>query len=418
MNKIEYIASGTSYLRLNAPRNQQQDDHREFLNSAMASVSQKTNHDFGLLYNAFVETGFGKAFKLFTGYKSIHADSGGLQIVTQGKTVSDAMKQTIYTNQGTYADLSMSFDEIPVGMAGTRSGRNDTANRWFKSEDLEHYARLSGKNIKAQIETFVNLKSNSKPIFIAQGNCYETYMKWVEYGLKEIPQELQQYIGGVAMGAAALGTGTLEDIQRAAYFKFLPIETSHLHILGVGSAKRLLPYLIFMQNGMYDGVTVSYDSTTHTSGVELGLFYNSDFQGINITRVKSKGHTLIYNNIIKEYPEVANISEDTFFSIMNSGYTKYVEEVKGESIDFLKIRTLYILTSIVNFCRHIDSLVQDKQTLMQFADKNKFFNAARLLYNVKSIDDYRHWEKCAAITVKSNKIKSGQPSSLGEFFFA
>ena len=56
----------------------------------------------------------------------------------------------------------------------------------FRSS-LEHYSRETGKNIKRQIEIFLEEKSSSKPMIIAQGNCYETYMYWVEYVLKEIP---------------------------------------------------------------------------------------------------------------------------------------------------------------------------------------------------------------------------------------
>ena len=46
----------------------------------------------------------------------------------------------------------------------------------------------------------------------------ERALKWVEYVLDEIPKSNHQFIGGVAMGAAALGTGTLEDIERAFIF--------------------------------------------------------------------------------------------------------------------------------------------------------------------------------------------------------
>ena len=43
--------------------------------------------------------------------------------------------------------------------------------------------------------------------------------------------------------------------------------------LGVGSIRRMIPYLVFCQNGLYDNVDISYDSTTHSRAVETGLYY-------------------------------------------------------------------------------------------------------------------------------------------------
>lgn len=415
MNKnIEYIASGTSYMRTNAPRNYEDAETVEFISSAFRKVSEETNHKFGLLYNAFTEAGFGEQLRKYSGYHSIHADSGGLQIVTQGKTITDELKEGVYKNQGQWSDLAMSFDEIPIGTVTGKSGRNDTNNRWFKADELEYYARLSGQNIKRQIETFLKYDSKSKPIFIAQGNCYDSYMKWAEYGMQEIPQELHQYIGGVAMGAAALGTGTLEDIQRAVFFKSLPIDAKHLHILGVGSAKRLMPYLIFMQNGYYDDISVSYDSTTHTSGVELGLFFNKDFEGTSFNRIYNRVYESMFANMAELF-DLSTYDAKAFHNVMNTGYTKFAE-AGGNSLDFSKLRISFIITSIINFCKQVDAMLDSKDVTLKLADKSKFYQPAKLLYNVKSKQDFDYWMMHVGRKVKSNKIANTKPASIEDFF--
>ena len=82
-----------------------------------------------------------------------------------------------------------------------------------------------------------------------QGNDVDTYLEWADIILKTVPKDQHHLLGGIAMGAAALGTGNLEDVQRAYIASEVPIRDEdgqmNLHILGVGSLRRMLPYLIF-----------------------------------------------------------------------------------------------------------------------------------------------------------------------------
>ena len=43
--------------------------------------------------------------------------------------------------------------------------------------------------------------------------------KWFECLLEEIPTEWHDRLGGIAVGAAGLGTGPLEDVKRALAFR-------------------------------------------------------------------------------------------------------------------------------------------------------------------------------------------------------
>lgn len=410
MKKLEYILSGTSYTRVHAAMDDK--DMVDLFNRIFSVVGERTNHKFGLLYNAFTEPGFGKNLKQFTSLDSIHADSGGLQIITQGLTATPEIKDKIYKNQATYADLGMCFDEIPIKTSGETSGRNDTTNRFFDMDNLEQAARLTGRNIARQIEIFATEQSTCKPILIAQGNCYETYMQWVDYILQEIPKDMHQYIGGIAMGGAALGTGSLEDIERAFIFTQLPLEKKHLHVLGVGSVKRMLPYIVFIKNGMYDGVSVSYDSTTHSSGVELGNYFANDTMN-SFTRTYSRVYETMFNDTRTIVDTGADLNE--FMRCLNTGKTKWVDN-GGDVKTFYSIRLSTIVSSVTNFCKTIDTILETDKGFNAAVSKDKALAPLNSLFDVKDINGYNKWKATVGRYVKSNRISASQPTSLEDFF--
>ena len=415
--RLEYIASGCSYTRLQRTENTENEELRSYFSGMIASVSAgSTHHKFGLLFNAFTEKAFGPKFRKYDGYDSIHADSGGLQIITQGKTITPALKDDVYRVQAKSADMGMCFDEIPVGTTGVTSGRNDVSNRWFRADEVEVLARETGKNIRRQIEVFQEEGSSCRPIIIAQGNCYDTYMTWVDNIMKEIPSSMHKHLGAIAMGGAALGTGPLEDIERAFIYSQLPVDKDHLHVLGVGSARRMLPYLVFMQSGLYGDSTVSYDSTTHTSGVELGLFTQKKGNNLSLksaNRQLSKEHEIILAEM-QSYYDVP-ITPQQFADVLNSGYTVYVDN-GGDPFRFTSTRTAYTFSSIRNFVGHVDRIYSSKDTLLDFAQTQDLYMQMKHLYNVKTKADFDVWMKNFSRTLKSNRISATKPSSLEDLF--
>jgi queuine/archaeosine tRNA-ribosyltransferase len=281
---FEYVGSGTSYFKLMYEESYRPENLEVFA-ATYGSLNNQHEHKISLLYNAFTEKRTGPRLKEhYAKYlHTIHADSGGLQMITLGKTITDELKEDVYANQALNSDVAMCFDLIPVVVLSERSERLDLENRRYDPSILEACARGTGKNLRRQIDYFDEKGSSAKPMLITQGNDYDSYMKWTEYVVKELTPYHISRIGGIAMGAAALGKGPLEDIKRAFYFTQLPIEleSRHLHLLGVGSVYRMLPNIVFIQNGMYHNVELSYDSTTHTSGVTQGRYYISGDRVLN-----------------------------------------------------------------------------------------------------------------------------------------
>lgn len=415
MAELEYVASGTSYTRILHKSVLSDPVAIDLVNSYLSSINNKNNHKFSLLFNAFTEKSFGNVFKenYAKSLHSIHADSGGLQIITQGKSITPELKDSVYRVQAQDSDIAMCFDEIPVGTVGTRSNRNDTANRFFDADNLEIYARKTGQNIKRQIEVFMEEKSSAKPMIIAQGNCYETYMRWIEYILKEIPSSYHDNIGGIAMGAAALGTGHAEDIQRAAFATKLPFQMKkpYIHILGVGSVRRLLPYIALIKSGYYPNkIHLSYDSTTHTCGPTLGSYYKENTT--TFTKYLDKHCHNVFNDINSKYDlESKGIDIVRFHDAITTSSVYYKDD--NSNIDAQKLYTYYhcmlsyICSSIQNFTQVINRCIEDDNYFQSICKKNGYETEMQILMQQKNVDDIVHWLSVATkSSLKSNKIVS------------
>lgn len=414
---FEYVASGTSYFKLMyeeslSPTN------LDWFSRTFGSLNDQHNHKISLLYNAYTEKRPGR----WCGehYRdlvhSIHADSGGLQMVTLGRTITEELKEEVYANQAQYSDVAMCFDVIPVRtLDGARSERLDLSNRRFDRADLERCARETGKNLKRQIEFFLEKGTTAKPMLITQGNDYDSYMKWTEFVVDELPPDYVQHIGGIAMGAAALGKGTLEDIKRAFYFTQLPIDlkSRHLHLLGVGSVYRMIPNLIFIQNGMYEGVQMSYDSTTHTSGVVQGRYYMDEYS-FTFSRAFDDSYRIVRDDIRKNFP-FYEYDLNTFYETLNISSRSY--EKKHGTIDpSLQTYVAYVSSSIKNFIQHVEKLAGSKTELLSFArglDRNAFDS----LYSVKTTEDFDHWLKHVGPYMDTEPVQEYvEPNTLEALF--
>lgn len=424
MKSIEYVASGTSHTRVLNNSVFENYEIVDMINRYFSDMNDKNNHKFSLLYNAYTEKNFGEKF--LEHYRkslyAIHADSGGLQIVTRGFKITDELKDEIYKTQAKSSDVAMCFDDIPIGIIGEKSERMDVANRYFDKDRLEEFARRTGKNIRRQIEIFLDEKSKAKPYLIAQGNCYDTYMKWVEYILDEIPKSHRKYIGGLAMGAAALGTGSLEDIERAAYATKLPLEMEepHLHILGVGSIQRLLPYLMFAKNGYYpDNIHISYDSTTHTCGLSMGTYFLNKTIQINRDFANPIYRT-IYNDVNSKYDlESKGISLKEFHESINTNSSYYMSEDKIDKRQlevYYNVIFSYLLSSISNFTHQVDRALKEKNYIFELAEKNKIGREISALSNITDIDTFIKWKNEIQNDIKSRKVMNEKPNTLEDFF--
>jgi len=425
-NSYEYVLSGTAYLRLGAEQCNSEEVNSVIVDMFNTIVNNVNEHSFSLLYNGFTEKNFGSRLQKYRkGIDKIHADSGGLQIITRGLANTEQVREKVYINQATYADIGMAFDEIPVkATSNGKSSKIDTKKRYFDKENFEQYARNTGRNVKAQILKFKELNSSCKPFVIIQGASLDTYIRWAELLKDEITKEHTDHIGGVAMGSAALGMGQLEDVKRAFYVTQMPFERPfHLHILGVGALRRMLPFILFKQNGLYKNINISYDSTTHSMSLDNGLFYFSFYNKQSgslyggTSYKMGREYSNIYRTVTEEINSVCGLNYDPeqFHKLMNTQITSYVES-GGDFIDIMRARLAFILTNVHNFTKDVMELTSSKDKFLKFAREKNCENEYATLMNVKTIDDFKHWEKHVGVYMDSESVAVSAPTSLEELF--
>lgn len=418
MRDLEYVVSGTSFMRLANRYITEYPDRLEAVNNLLSTmVNGHYRHSFSVLFNAFTEQGYGEQFSYYKDHiDQIHADSGGLQIVTQGMTITPELKTSVYEEQAKWADVGMCFDEIPVVLTNGKSDRNDTTHRYFDFENYKRLAESTADNINEQLDVFENHNSKCKSFVIVQGNDYQTYMDWANIILDKVQRH--DMLGGVAMAGAALGTGPKEDVKRAFIASQIPLRNEEgklkLHVLGIGAIRRLLPYLIFSQNGLYEHVEISYDSTTHSRAVEGGMYYHNEGT-IKFNRTLDQKYHTIYedvNNFVS-----LDVTMENFHKIMNWGTEKWIND-GGTYDDWILVRLKVIFMSIRNFMQHVERVMQSKDTILEAADKIRLEKHYRNLYNVRTLDDFNHWDTNQYLggAMKSRKVSATKPNTLDGLF--
>lgn len=419
---LEYVASGTSYLRINYPISHENEDNLSLIKDFFTEVDNKNNHRFSLLYNAYTESKFGKIFEKFSdSFYKTHADSGGLQIITQGKTVDDAFKKTIYKNQADYADVGMCFDEIPLVVTGKKSKRNDVSNRFFDKDNLKDYAQKTGLNVKEQIEVYLENNSNCKPYFIIHGNDIETAIDWVNYSLDVIPNDLRKHIGGIAMGGGTFGNGLKESLLRAFLAGYIlqtrdDLVNKNLHFLGLGSLTNAFPFLVFLSSGLYNKEwCISYDSTSHTQAHHNGNYINNEGKSIEMGRAYTNRYKIIYDDVCINSDVFKNLDVPLkeFYKVLNSPAGKYIES--NNFATFLSVNLVCALSTITNFTRKINQYATNLEDFLHERIPGNKWSIYKSLSNIKTLDDYKYWDKTVGCYVPSIKILNGQSNNLDNF---
>jgi hypothetical protein len=402
----------------------------ESLNKRIAETCHNTKPLVSTLYNAYTEKNHVDEFKRLEnlGSASVYADSGGLQIVTAGKTITTDIKNQIYKTQ-TYADYAMCFDVIPlssVSLTRTRNERSNVGNKIFHSEKHRDAAFATGDNVKAQASFFRTVGAKTKVIIIVQGNDIQDMVEYFKNITTRLDDVDYDNIGGLAIADTCMGNGELESIKMLVAAKEIskichPNIKKHLHVLGVGSIYRMRPILYLLKSGYLSAFErVSYDSSSHTSTFQYGLLkVNGTCTSIGSTKTFAvdKHFRNVYNLFHDTFARY--VSEDKFidsiFTTDPQADWKY-STIKNRVIESgdpdviipsLLCNAAHTYYQIHNFITNLDKVMLDEFGILNDSNMNEYTKMRPInsLLSIDTDEKMKDWLSFNSSSIKTKSIK-------------
>lgn len=432
---LEYVAGVGGYFRipLLAERN-------EIIQNVITDFqNNKSNHshELSLLFNAYTETRLGESIhaQLKDQLKHIHADSGGLQIITLGKENTPEIRDRVYQTQAAYSSVAMCFDEIFLkNESFGNSARTAINAKTVITGDALKCGIATGENIKRQIDVLIENNSKSRPAMILHGNHYDDFMNYYDGMRKVLSDDYMREIKCSAISDTCIGNGVLEGADMISMVKRLDLPEklqNNVHLLGVGSLRRLLPTIMLYRSGYLDkDINVSYDSTTHTSTWTMGKHLKSSKFGLEwyrITRSNKKDQYKLAAHIYDKYSKHIDFDRSKFIEMcvpccVNSAIiSKRYEETKCEDSKFYSnlFYFLWIMDVIESFTQVVSNVVNSPDDeIRSVFDANS--DPIYWLKDVKSESDYLYWRNNLGKYLHSSKIKrdieNSSGSTLSSFF--
>lgn len=412
---FEYVASGTAHLGYNRKRVDQIQVYSLINDLCIFIRENLKNHQLSFLFNAYVEPKLGEIMnREMKELYAIHSDSGGLQIVTQGKTVTPDIKQKIYNVQNSFSNVAMCFDEIPVSFVGeTGGGMNDNDSRYFDKDKFYEVAALTGKNLQEQIEMFVNEGIHANPMLIIHGKDIAYMKDWCNIVLEQIHIDNHKHLHGIATSGVSLGTGELEDVYRAAIVGCLDIDSNlkkNMHMLGVGSIRRMLPVIELYKSGFIDNkIHISYDSSSHTMTATMAEIMDADLKKHSLSKSKqakavaSQYFEQYHSELFKKYNlDIGNCVN--YLSVAD----KVNSDIGGKRFnDFILAKQILVMTNIYHFMCKLDKSISSVDSAI--APYN-------ILQHVKTKEDFYSIMPSLPRYFKSKKICDSKITNIMDMF--
>jgi hypothetical protein len=434
--KLRYVFSAPGMFSLNSC-GREMDNPEEYIKFAemvkegvdliRTDINKKIDGvKFGMdvLFNAFTEKYVGEWLRKYDtfGFEKLYADSGGLQIVTLGKQIDDEMKYKIYGTQSC-ADFAMCFDEIPVRVVNafdSKSNRTVIGNRLYYPSLKKESAIKTANNIKEQIEILDKFKTDTLVHYIVQGNNHQDMYEWFDDGVKILTDKHFEKIGGVSIGFVCLGNGQLESIEMLVGYhrivKDFGIEKTkkHVHLLGFGSVKRLLPVLYIMKSKLLpDDLTISFDSTSFSMSYIMGRFTDDEGKEVgkdpeDVRRMFEK----VYNYFQDIYHKhVPNLDKEKFIDHLVKEVRSIANTINNAPDD---MRPVVHANTVLTTCWQLVGFAEQVKRILQKAENDN--SPLGMIKHVKDFNDYEAWHREFGKFVKSNRVKRESFVTLDNFF--
>lgn len=421
---FEYVISGLGYTRILLSAFRDNPELVELCNEIVNERNSQNKTQVSVLFNGLIETTSGESLKKYPSFKNVFVDSGGLQAITRGLVVDEEFKKGVYAQQAQYGTVGMCFDEIPLKVidygsaASNKKNRTTTKNKVFQDSLVEEKAIHTGNNVKQQLQYFADVGTKCKAMAIAQGNCQDSMVRYLETLFKQIPDELKDGIHGIALADTCIGNGILETIKMCHALEIADIDPKfkkHIHFLGVGSIQRSIPILALHQNLFKDKV-ISFDSTTHSMGWMFGKRYTDRGQIVQLGQNVSDDNKKIFKGIyskyvtrLKDVPDEIEYLKYVYQHIMTFSHlnTEHPIQAAANLSAFA-----YCFRAVDVYCRIIEDIIDNPSNIYNYVNgKGKrggkmhtMTSTIMSLSQINNKDDFDSWFKENGKRVDSKSI--------------
>jgi hypothetical protein len=411
--KLEYVASGVSFVRLN---------DKKIIDCGLNLIINEwinklqQNHKFSLLYNAYQEANYPDVLKYFD--VKLYSDSGGLQMIRKGMELTDEVKEKIYDAQ-TKSDYAFCFDEIPMERI------SDTERIIFKDKFFEA-GQKTGRNIKKQVDYFRKTNAKTKAFIILQGQEIEDYMNYYKGIRSQLSDEDFEYIEGLSFSVACSGGSNYSTLKaifasfKIQEFNDLPDRVKkRIHYLGFGSTRKFVLIKELSKHFCPD-LNISADSTSATRGYYTG-FYQTENKILEITRYNEDYYKgLVKDPVLEEvFKYIQNFIKkyniDVDFEIIKKvlikgTYTQAAKLTEEEFKNYLLMHTLYFLSQVDNVMEGVEKFdINWLENTMKipytaFLKVNNIIEADKLILRIVGKPKNIHQRVCSIQNEKKNKF--------------
>ena len=392
------------------------------LDYVRAQSSQITGEDvkISLLFNAFTEHLAGKFILENEGYgfDTLYADSGGLQMVTTNRTITEELKAQVYEVQK-MADYGFCFDVIPLGIKEgvdpeTARHRSQTGSKLFRQADFDDCIVKTALNVRAQTEAFVGTKT--KAFYILQGNSADEMYRWFAKGAEHLEEHHFAQLQGLAPADTCIGNGELESVEMIAAAQRIRRDFgvdkigNQIHFLGVGSPSRLLPAIFLGQGGYLDkDAYVSFDSSTASMSLIMGNMTMPNGQrlrrGTRETVTFMMAFYDVMHDLVAEF--TGGMPRDVYQEHVTKHHKSIAELVSSVGAGYdLFMRAAVTLMPLWQVCGFF------QQAMDRVNDPEVQYSGIGLLRQVATEDDLAAWKREFSKYLKSSRIDRVRSNTL------
>jgi hypothetical protein len=434
--ELEYSISGfCASFRLGTPFKDFEEGISRNLIPASQYLKDKLNDHVKMsgLFNAFTEETFanrveesGHNFQdLFP--DNMYADSGGLQVLTQGKMIDAAMKKKIYTTQAKYANYAMSFDEMPFKMVD--------GQKIYLPDRVSICGTMAGENLKEQIEFFDSIDSKTKIFPIIQGLGLKDMSTYTLNMLNVLDKQQLSKLECLAVGGIQSEFELLERSVNIYKIDGIPKKIkNHFHVLGVTGFRKLLPIMIGARNGLLPDIgRLSFDSTTFSKSYLLGNIQPtlSDIKKGSPKRSLGKVRDAFVEDYYQQMWDFwKDIPENVFYSVedmiehscfnskgLTTAAQQYKELGAEHGIKTITQKYVYVYYNTFKFLEILEGYLKNEIILSDFMGNYKQLSLLQALEDVKNTKDFEQWYSSVRKSTKVDKKSVDDGESTTDFLF-